>query len=483
MKYLPSKSRTEAGSVLLVSLIITAVLGLTLASYLIMSQQQNVSVMRSQTWNSAIVMSEAGVEDALSLLNKFNSNFEKLTNWSTSASIYDDSWTYLGANTYHVKRTLADGYYEAFITNNVNNKPVINSLGYVPWYYKGGIVQKSAYASAGVTAEVQKPTMTGRGVSVNTRIDALINVAMAALEHIDFNGKNVQTDSFDSSNPAYSDNGGYPSAYPDRQRDQGDVVTDLAIINSLNVGNARIKGSAKTGPNGTLAIGPNGSVGDKAWVESGSTGVQPGHFADDMNVLFPPVQLPSTTWYSVSYYGSGVTKTDVYTIGSTVFTNTGDYNWIINGNGDYYISDLSKSLHVTGNARLLVTSKINLSGTSDRISIAPNSSLKLYMYGSTAAIGGLGVVNATGNANSFYYFGLPSNTKLTFGGNASFTGVIYAPQAAFTLGGGGSDDFDFIGASVTRSVKMNGHYRFHFDEALRNNGMGRGYIPTSWKEM
>src|SRR6188768_2061408 len=73
MKYLPPKSKTEAGSVLLVSLIITAVLGLTLASYLIMSQQQNVSVMRSQTWNSAIVMSEAGVEDALSLLNKFNS--------------------------------------------------------------------------------------------------------------------------------------------------------------------------------------------------------------------------------------------------------------------------------------------------------------------------------------------------------------------------------------------------------------------------
>ena len=65
MKFLQPKPQTEAGSVLLVSLIITAVLGLTLASYLIMSQQQNQSVMRSQTWNSAIVMSEAGVEDAL----------------------------------------------------------------------------------------------------------------------------------------------------------------------------------------------------------------------------------------------------------------------------------------------------------------------------------------------------------------------------------------------------------------------------------
>ena len=49
-----------------------------------MTQQQNQSVVRSQTWNSAIVMSEAGVEDALAMLNKFNSNFDKLTNWASS---------------------------------------------------------------------------------------------------------------------------------------------------------------------------------------------------------------------------------------------------------------------------------------------------------------------------------------------------------------------------------------------------------------
>jgi hypothetical protein len=118
MKIQLTKANAQAGSVLLVSLIITAILGLTLASYLLMAQQQNQSVMRSQTWNSAIVMSEAGIEDGLALLNKFNSNFDTLTNWSTSSSIYNDNWTALGGNTYTVRRYLADGYYDVYVTGD-----------------------------------------------------------------------------------------------------------------------------------------------------------------------------------------------------------------------------------------------------------------------------------------------------------------------------------------------------------------------------
>jgi hypothetical protein len=100
-----------------------------------------------------------------------------------------------------------------------------------------------------------------------------------------------------------------------------------------------------------------------------------------------------------------------------------------------------------------------------------------------AKIAGNGIVNATGYADSFHLLGLPILAKLAFQGNASYVGTIYAPNTAFTLGGGGNNTYDFIGASVSKSVKMNGHFNFHYDEALKNNGMGRGYIPTSWKEM
>jgi hypothetical protein len=39
--------------------------------------------------------------------------------------------------------------------------------------------------------------------------------------------------------------------------------------------------------------------------------------------------------------------------------------------------------------------------------------------------------------------------------------------------GGGSDTWDFIGAVVTKSVTLNGHFDFHFDENLARIGPWR----------
>ncbi len=107
----------------------------------------------------------------------------------------------------------------------------------------------------------------------------------------------------------------------------------------------------------------------------------------------------------------------------------------------------------------------------------------MYVAAPSARLSGNGVINNGGNATNFYYFGLPSNTDVSFGGNAAFTGVIYAPQADFHLGGGGSTTYDFVGASVTKTVHMNGHFKFHYDEALRRHGPSRGYIIQTWDEI
>jgi len=118
----------------------------------------------------------------------------------------------------------------------------------------------------------------------------------------------------------------------------------------------------------------------------------------------------------------------------------------------------------------------------DTIRISTNGTLKIYMSGASARFGGNGIVNENGNAATCYYFGLASNTSVNFAGNFGYTGVLYAPTADFQLGGGGANAYDFIGASVTKSVRMNGSFRFHYDENLKNNGMGRGFIPTNWRE-
>jgi hypothetical protein len=123
-----------------------------------------------------------------------------------------------------------------------------------------------------------------------------------------------------------------------------------------------------------------------------------------------------------------------------------------------------------------------MTGNDDRIVIKPDASLKLYMEGASFQVSGQGVVNETGNAANFYYYGLPSNTELKLSGNAAFVGAIYAPNADFSLGGGGNNNYDFVGASVTKTVTMNGHFNFHYDENLARIGAYRGFIPTLWTE-
>lgn len=460
MKIQPAIRQSESGSTLLVALIITAIMGLTLASYLVMTQSQNVSVVRSQTWNAAMALAESGIEDGLALVNKNNNNFDQLPFWVNTAS--SDGYSVLPNGQYYVKRYVSTNawgtnFYEVFINNANTNSPIITSIGYVAWKYSYASARAQtmfAIANANIPAAIQT---ANRKVNVQTKVDPLFAVAMAALLKIDMKGNNVSTDSFDSANPLYSTNGLYPAGITSMIRSNGDIATDASIINSINVGNANIKGKAKTGPGGTVSVGPNGYV--------------TGGIADDFNVQFPNVQVPSGTYFAVGgsitvdgkAYAASITSSGNYWLGSSTFTKT------------LYIGS-----NVTAN--IYVTADVQLTASTDEIRIANGAHVKMYMKSASFSIKGQGIVNNNGNADSFYYYGLPANTSIDFGGNGGFTGAIYAPQASFSLGGGGNNVNDFIGASVTKDVTMNGHFNFHYDENLRRIGPGRGYVPTDWNE-
>lgn len=477
MKIRIDRMAREAGSVLLITLWLAVIIGTGLAGYLMMAENQSLSVYRSQTWNSIVPVTEAGVEDALQLLNKYPGTFDQLTNWENTYS--SDNWTNVAPRVYYAHRTVGSNYYDVYITNNTANQPVINSQGTAIWYYYVAGIQAPPPMLAAIASTSPGATSSSRSVVVQTKVDAIFNVAMAALLTIDFNGNNITTDSFDSADPNYSTNGLYPAGNVAMTKANGDVVTDDTITNSLSIGNANIKGSVKTGPNGSIGIGPNGSVGDRAWVEGGSAGIESGHSANDMNVVFPDVTLPAgaNLWPSLSPLSGNGPNTKV---------NGVRYDYIITSSGDYSIPGMTGSadgIYISSNSavRLYIRGDVNVSGQS-QIYIETGGSLTIYMGSANFSLGGNGMANQNGNANSFYYFGLPSNTSVNFGGNANFVGAVYAPEAAFTLGGGGSTPYDFIGASVTKTVKMNGKFNFHYDENLRRNGKGRGYIPTNWKE-
>jgi hypothetical protein len=146
------------------------------------------------------------------------------------------------------------------------------------------------------------------------------------------------------------------------------------------------------------------------------------------------------------------------------FSETYDF---IFDEGNYKMSDLSGKILVRGNARVIIADELQLIGGNDKITIETNASLELYVGAQSCYIGGQQIINRNNNPTNFIYYGLPGNTNVSFGGNASFAGIIYAPQARVTLGGGGTDTQDFIGAIVARSIILNGHFDFHYDEALR----------------
>jgi len=477
------KGIKEQGHVLLISLIITAIIGFLVISYLKLVKTQGAFAMRAQVWESVMPLVEAGIEEAMAHLNTM-----------VNSNLAANGWTKDASNGFYRKRDMGEGFYYVRITYNNIEQPTITSSGYLPApltlasdRHAGPAFLASITGDPNVTVVTEPVTepikefpqppsiypdpsvnYLKRTVQVTAQKQPFWAKGMVAKHNINLNGNNIASNSFDSSDPNFSGPGG---AYdPTKTKDNGDIATNSGIYNPLNAGNAEIMGRVATGPGGGVEIGPSGSVGSKNWVLSGNNGIEPGYSADDMNVGFMDVQAPFTG--------------GAFSPGGGIYNGT-SYRYML-GTGNYQMTQLNMSgkenMIVTGHAKLYVTGDILMSGQTV-IEIAPGASLELYVGGASATIAGNGLINHNNTADTFTYYGLPNNASLSVSGNGQFTGAIYAPNADFSMDGGGNNTIDFIGASVTRTVTMNGHFNFHYDEALGEFGPTTTYTIVSWNEM
>lgn len=429
----------------MVILVITGLMGVTLASYLHLVSNQNQSIMRSMAWNEAVAVSEAGIEEAMAHLNRNRTNRAR------------DGWTLEGTNVVKTK-TIGNQKYKTYI-DAFADRPDIISEGWVRNPKTGEYLPMP------------------RNVRVKTTNDAIFAKGMVAKGKIDLSGNGILSDSFDSSDPAKSNSGRYD---PSRRGDKGDVATNSSVVDSLNVWNAEIYGKASTGPGGNIDI-QKGTVGSLAYHASGKTGVEPGWTTDDMNVYFPDVFSPAPGT-EVNNLNMALYFPQMVVIENGVPVT---YNFYSSG-GTFTLKTslnlVSKTLYVAANTTLIIEGNISISGTGG-IVIAPNARLEIYMKGTTAYIGGNGIINRSGYASNFSYWGLPSNKEVTIQGNGDFIGTVYAPQATAKFGGGGSSGDDFIGALVANEITLGGHYEFHYDESLGVFGPRRGYTIITWNEI
>jgi hypothetical protein len=444
-----------SGKILLVTIFIGAAIGIVLASCLTLVKSQNQAVARSQAWNACIPVIEAGIEEAMAHVNNPNT--------TTLASLASSGWQQNGSVFSRPPRPMGDGFYLVNITLTNVKQPVIVCTGYVRLPVVVGSAQHTMVAAAGTS--VNGVQYIGRTVEVVARKQRLFVHAMVAKLGVDMNGNGIATDSYNSSNALYSTNGKYD---PAKAHDRGDVSTISGLQNSLTIGNADIKGRLQTGPGGSVSIGPGGVVGSMAWHLGGNTGIEPGAYTDDLNISLPDVLGPST---------GGAFSPGAATVGGV------SYKYVL-GNAKYQLSALDlaskEKMAVTGHAVLIVHGNVSIAG---KVEILPGGTLEIYVAGASTTIGGQGVFNGTGQATNFVYYGLPTNRAIGLPSNGDFTGAIYAPQADLNLAGGGSTILHFSGACVARSIGVNGHYKFHYDEALGETGPESQYVIISWVEL
>jgi hypothetical protein len=168
-----------------------------------------------------------------------------------------------------------------------------------------------------------------------------------------------------------------------------------------------------------------------------------------------------------------------YTTNTVITTNY--YDYILN-TGDYYATSLSGKTMVLGTARLVLPNGLNM-GSTDTFTIGQNGSICVYSGGTSCTVYGNGVINQPGYAANFILYCANSVTSFALNGNAGITGVVIAPNVDLRMNGGGNNIIDFIGCLMVNSATMNGHYHFHYDEAL-NKILGNGrYLITSWDEV
>ena len=492
------------------------VIGITMTAYLDLASSQHRAVVRSKSWNSGIPVAEAGLEEALTQLHLNRTNLSA-NNWliASNGLALSNNISLAGVQ-YYQARTVDTHRYLVAISGDV--APVITAQAFV----------KAPITGSDIVRTIQVSTAGG----------PLFARGLVAKGDIEWSGT-ILSDSFDSKDSSSSTGGRYDVS---KRKDNGSIGS---VEGTFTMGGGTIYGSANIGPTGTFISG-GGVVGDAAWIAGGNTGVQPGHFSDDLNLSFPDAVAPFTsavippagyvtnTTYSTNispvtsltyplvFVGSVVTnsvtsasyptgtpyavvtnvttttkgksKKSTYTTNYTytqfaystnvITTNISSkyYNMILDS-GNYSVLSIpnGSQVLVRGNAQLYVSGNIDMQGQS-QITIATAGTLNTWVAGD-AKLAGNGVVNATADATRFALWGLPSCKDVQLGGNAEFTGTIYAPQAHLHAGGGGSDQYDIVGAAIVASAKFNGHFLFHYDENLGNNGPRDAFVVTGWTEL
>jgi hypothetical protein len=480
-----TRSRPRAqGSILIVALIAMGVLALVATGALYSIGNRHAVSFHSQSWNDALASAEVGTDVALAAMNA--SIADPSTAWAawspSDATTFPKTWTptippHAGEGNVQIHaqvivddaiadsngerwfRVRSMGVAEVVGTQRRGIEPaVLDSSGQKN---HRSMLRKARFSNDLTGGALRLPQIARSIECLAGSVRARRFTRGLAVQNAIVMNNDASIDSFDSTDPNKSTGGLYD---PAKRQDHADIATNSSG-NLSDLNGCEVRGSAYS--NGGSIQDPDGVV---------------GALFDNFSTSIPDVDTP--TWGVINVAPNAISNPPggMTLVGGPTGT---PQNYKIT---TLALTDAANSLtlapHTVGQesyVNIWITGGMNVSG-SGVIQMQPGVHATFYVE-DNIAIGGSGIVNASGLARNLQVHGVTpaSGTRtISITGTADFIGVINAPAHDLSMTGTGG----FSGAAIARSATIVGTSGYHYDESLADLSLGppERYEYASWIE-
>ncbi len=486
-----SRIKDSTGSVIIATLILTLVLAALVGVYLSTVVQEEELSYRSRMAFQAVNIAESGIDFAIySFIEDdwdgwdagsngyYRSDFSAITNPPAPDSTILNGFNGLGTNeNYSVKVYAQKGDPGA---TDPDDLPAVLAEGTIT-------------LNNGITVSRQIMVRLQYGASDDPKRGGFWGNGMLAKEKVTFNGSSV-ADSFNSANGGGSTIQQIYDSQAINYNLDGDIqvasgntsVASLSVsVADLSIGNSFVYGSVATGAleedentDPQDLVGPNGSIYDEETEADDPTfdgNIDTATLTYDFFADLPEVTIPEVNGTPYTSFGTGdydpdgdgpePALTGVGLLADDDTTDTAFTEYRLSGN-----LDIKDTVIVTGHVMLVVDGNLKIFGNSDAmIQLATNAKLDIFVTGDVTISGG-GILNSGDPPNlRLFNTGVAAkkSNSITLGGNAAFSGAVYAPGCDLVINGGGTEGA-FYGSAVANTITINGDVALHYDEALKN---------------
>jgi hypothetical protein len=448
-------------------MILCAVIGISLASYIQLGRSSLSISNRALYNNAAMNLAENGLEEAMYAINKRVAD----------ATYAWPGWTVSGPNAYQQFPAGGGTYNFDQNTKGIVRVYVYSYLGTTP----SVVARSTVTLGGGSTRTIEK------WVQIQLKKTSKFANGLVAKQSVTFKGNNASVDSWNSNADTHYSAG--------VRHALGTVGSISVSVDAILIQNADIWGYASTG-GVAPTVGPNGLVGPFG---TAAGTIAPGHTSTDFTANFDPVtNLPPAGYTDIASITGAqnlprvgdttVTvanpKTGVGTIQAYCYTMTKiQFNNAALNIKKRTVGDTAPTVMIRLTDAL---TSVNIGGGSGTIDIEDDASLHLYAAGDVK-IAGNGVLNggntgATANKpESFQIWGTKTSgvQDIDIKGNGVLSAVVYAPQGSVKINGNG----DVMGSIVANDITLVGNAAFHYDEALGSYGGNSPFRVSVWKEL